>query len=108
MIVQQALAAQQALNNNSNTHTPEPPQGSIRQEFYQQAFAESGPFSGLLGAIFRKFTRTMVVGADFDIQFHFVKDTWQIRIVPRTLIGTFAIKVLKEEVIKQELSGKEE
>lgn len=108
MIVQQALAAQQSINSNTSGPPVPPTIGSIRQEFYQQAFAENGPFAGLLGAIFRKFTRTMVVGADFDIQFHFVKDTWQIRIVPRTLIGTFAIKVLKEEVIKQELSGKEE
>lgn len=97
----QVINAAQATPGPSRTD-----EQNVRTLFYQQGFAADGPFTGMLTNIFRTFTRTLVTGQDFGIEFYFVKDTWQIRVSPKSTVGKFAIMMLKEVVIRQELEGK--
>lgn len=80
---------------------------SAHQVFVEHVFQDNGPFPGVFGQIFRIFTKTLVTHEDFNVEFHFAKGEWHIKVKPKSSVGAFAIKQLKESNIKSELSGKE-
>lgn len=79
---------------------------SAHQVFVESVFQDNGPFLGIFSQLFRIFTKTLITHEDFDIQFHFSKGEWHIKVKPKSSVGVFAIKQLREMNIQSELSGK--
>lgn len=95
------------LAASSTVVSSQPIPNNPHTAFVENVFASGGMFLGVMASMFNAYSRVHARADDFEVQFMFVKDTWQIRFIPKTPVGKFAISQLKEATIKAELSGKE-